>query len=188
MENLINKTFFTAKEAENEGVSRRMLSHYLKKGKIERVSRGVYRHVDSNLRPEDSKWLELAVIAKRLDGVICLISALNFYEMTDEFMKEYWIAVPNDFSRIDIKNTRIIRMRNIDSGVVKINLCGRDIKIFDVEKTIIDSFRLLDIETATRALKAYFKSSRFKTNIRKLNKYAKEHRVDISDYITALTT
>ena len=47
-------------------------------------------------------------------------------------------------------------MRNIDIGVNTIKMAGFKVKIFDKERTIIDSFRLLDFETAMKALKNIF--------------------------------
>ena len=184
-----NKHFFTTKEAEEAGLSRRMLVYYLEKGKLERISRGLYRNLEAkDLDLNEESWIDLVAITKKVNGVICLISALKYYDITDEFMNENWIAIAHSYGgdRRKIPNTRTIRMKNLSLGVKTIKMCGVSVKIFDVERTIIDTFRLLDIETALKALKFYLKSSDHKTNIRKLNKYAKELRVDISSYIMAM--
>lgn len=184
---LVKKPFFTTEEAKSFGISRRMLSYYLEKGIIERIARGIYRSVENEFSIDDESWIDIVAIANKIDGVICLISALNFYGLTDEFMKEYWIAVPHDHTGLNISNTRIVRMRNIEMGVIKVKVCNIDVKIFDVERTIIDTFRLLDIETAVKALKSYFNRKNERANIKKLIKYSKILRVDISKYIEAIT-
>lgn len=187
MEKLFKRPFFTSKEANDAGCSNRMLSYYVQNGVLERIHRGVYRASDFE-DVVDSEWLGLVTSAKSIkNGVICLLSALIYYELTDEFMREYWIAIPHKQSKASISNTKIVRMRNSELGVTKITLCEMDVKIFDAERTIIDSFRLLDLETSLKALKAYMSGSCGKPNIKKLTKYSKELRQDISKYILPFT-
>ena len=100
IEKLAKKPFFNIKEAEKRGISRRMLSYYVEKGEMERIARGVY--CSSHYEPSDKnlKWEELAVAARNIQGgVICLISALVYYDLTDEMMKKFWIAVDNSHSK-----------------------------------------------------------------------------------------
>lgn len=179
---LENKPFFTTKDAEALGVSRRMLSYYVKTGRLERIGQGAYRGTKLD-DVQDDRWLELATTAKRVNGVICLVSALIYYEMSDDFMDENWIAIAHEQAKIEIADTRIFRMRNIKLGVQEIEMAGMKVHIFDKERTIIDSFRLLDIETAIKALKFYMTSNNERPNVRKLNQYAKELRQDISKYL-----
>ena len=185
---LVKKPFFTIKEAKKCGISRRMLSYYAKKGELNRIARGVYCSVHYESSEKNLKWEELAVTASNIqDGVICLISALVYYNLTDEIMKEFWIAVNNDRSKIVFPLCRIIRMRNMKTGVVIIKIAGLKVKIFDKERTIIDSFRVLDFETAMKALKKYLQTE--KPNINKLNRYTKILRASkVQEYITALIT
>ena len=186
MEKLENRPFFTTRDAEDFGMSRRMLSYYVKTGVIERIGKGVYR--GTNLpKLQDESWPELATTAKRVKGVICLLSALIYYELSDDFMDEYWIAIPHEHSKIEIPNTQIIRMRNFNLGIDEIEMSGLTVKIFDKERTIIDAFRLLDIETAMKALKMYMSGKKERPNIKKLNKYAKDLRQDISKYLLPFT-
>ena len=78
-------------------------------------------------------------------------------------------------------------MRNMDIGVTTIKMAGLKVKIFDKERTIIDAFRLLDFETAMKALKKYLQDRKEKPNINKLNRYVKALRASkIQEYITAL--
>lgn len=187
MKELFKRPFFTSKEANDAGCSNRMLSYYVENGTLERISRGVYRGSDYE-DVVDSKWLGLATSAKSIkNGVICLLSALIYYELTDEFMSEYWIAIPHKQSKSSMPSTKIVRMRNVELGISSIKLCEMDVKIFDVERTIIDSFRLLDLETSMKALKSYMSGACGKPNIKKLTKYSKELRQDISKYILPFT-
>ena len=53
------------------------------------------------------------------------------------------------------------------------------VPIFDRERTIIDAFRLLSIETAVKALKKYLTGDAKNIDLLKLQKYAEKLRVDI---------
>ena len=185
---LIKKPFFTIKEAEKQGVSRRMLSYYVENGEMERIARGIYCSSHYESAEQNLRWEELAVAASNIrGGVICLVSALVYYDLTDEIMKEFWIAVDNNHSKAKFPLCRIIRMRNMDIGINTIKMAGLKVKIFDKERTIIDSFRLLDFETAMKALKKYLQSRKEKPNINKLNRYVKALRASkVQEYITAL--
>lgn len=185
---LENKPFFTAKEAAKQGVSSRMLSYYVKMGKIERIARGVYCSMNYVSKGNDLKWEDLAIAAKNIKGgVICLISALVYYDLTDDLMKEFWIAVDHNNSKAKFPMSRVVRMRNMKLGVENIVMAGIKVKIFDIERTLVDSFRLLDFETAMKALKAYLKGTKGKPNIKKLNKYIIELRaLKVREYLTAL--
>ena len=188
LDNFKDKPFFTVNEASLVGISPRMLCYYVKIGKLERLARGVYVLSGYSPKSEDIKWEDLAVAASNIDGgVVCLVSALIYYKLTDEFMKELWIAVSNDNSKAKFPMCRIIRMRNMSLGVTTVKMSKYSIKIFDRERTIVDSFRLLDLETALKALKIYMTENDHKPNIRKLLYYSKQLRVQkIKKYIEAL--
>jgi predicted transcriptional regulator of viral defense system len=185
----IETPVFTAAEARAAGIPSRMLSHFCKKGAIERVSRGVYRGTRSNAEIE-FEWEDLALTAMSIPtGVICLISALCYYGLTDQIMREFWIAIPHASKSPQRPKTRIIRMRNIELGQTEIQMGASRLKIFDKERTVIDSFRYLSQEVAIKALQAYLRQRGIdKPNLDKLMKYAKSLRVNIHPFIMALTT
>lgn len=182
-----HKPSFTTKEAKRAGIGPRMLSYYVKNGSLERIARGIYR--DSNYLPKDEniQWEDLAIAAQGVSGgVICLISALNFYNLTDEKMREHWIAVPHSRSHAHFPQTRMLRMRNMTLGTREVTVAGMPVRIFDPERTIVDAFRLLDLETAMKALKRYLTGECGKPDLKKLGSYAKQLRVSIDNYLRAL--
>lgn len=76
---------------------------------IERVARGV--HIAPGAVPDvDFMWEDLVLTVKSIpNGVVCFISALAIYELTDEIPKKHWIAVPNATTipkRKNIKNLK----------------------------------------------------------------------------------
>jgi predicted transcriptional regulator of viral defense system len=186
---LVETPVFTAAEARSVGIPSRMLSHLCKKGMIERVIRGVYRGSQAKVEI-DFQWEDLALVALSIpNGVVCLISALCYYGLTDQIMREFWIAIPHASKKPQRIKTRIIRMRNIELGQTEIQIGASYLKIFDKERTVVDSFRYLSREVAIKALQAYLRQGRSnKPNLNKLMKYAKTLRVDIHPFIMAFTT
>jgi len=185
---LSKKPVFTAEEGRRAGIPSRMLSYLCSKGQIERVSKGIYKIKDADFSA-DFEWEDLALTALSIpNGVISLISALCYYDLTDEIMREFWIAVPHSTSSPHRTNARIVRMRNTVLGQTTTKIGNEKLKIFDRERTVIDAFRYLDKEVALKALKGYLQTSKhIKPDIRKLMQYAKALRVDIAPYIQAFT-
>lgn len=185
---LSKKVVFSSAEGRKAGIPPRMLAYFCQKGEIEKVSRGVYKIKGIDFHSA-FEWGDLAITALSIsNGVICLVSALCYYGLTDEIMREFWIAIPHGTTSPLRENARIVRMRNISFGQIAVKIGGRKIKIFDRERTVVDSFRYLDREVALKALQAYLKvSNDRKPDIDKLLKYAKKLRVDLIPYISALT-
>ncbi|MCO4755307.1 MAG: type IV toxin-antitoxin system AbiEi family antitoxin domain-containing protein [Bacteriovoracaceae bacterium] len=188
LEKLKELPSFTTEEAVKLGISKRMLSYYVKKGELERIARGVYCSTSYQSKSPDFDWEDLAIAATNIrGGVICLTSALAYYELTDEIMRKLWIAVDTSNSKAKFPMTKIVRMRNMNLGVQEIELAGMKVKIFDIERTIIDSFRFLNFETAMKALKSYMKGGKGRPDLNKMNRYIKELRTSkVKDYIRAL--
>lgn len=185
---LLTKPLFTVSDAAQIGVSRQSLAIYTRKGIFERLYPGIYR--SKNHEPEvDFEWEGLAQAAASIPhGVICLISALCYYRLTDQMMRESWMAVSHNRRAPRRANTRIVRMRNLELGTVKIRLGEFPVNIFDRERCIIDAFRYLDKEIALKALKKYLSGREYKPNLKKLQSYAKTLRVNLLPYILAYTT
>lgn len=186
---LLLRPSFSAAEAKELGVSAALLGYYVKTGKIRRLRRGIYQGVDYQGSPESFRWEDL-IDAVRLfpGGVICLISALAVYEITDEIPRQHWIAVSHGTS-FEGKGLKVVRFRNMDLGQTTIDLGGVPVPIFDRERTIIDAFRLLSQETAIKALKmAVSHKSTVRLDLRKLQAYAKELRFNIAPYLLSVTT
>ena len=187
---LLGQPFFTAAEAKKLGVSTSHLAHYVNTGKIRRLGRGIYQGVDYQAPVESFHWEDLMDAVHSVPGgVICLISALAIYEITEEIPRQHWIAVSHRTSIKKRPGVKIVRFRDINLGQVKMNLGGVQVPIFDRERTIIDAFRLLSRETAVKALKmALFARVKPRLDLKKLQVCARELRVNIGPYlITAMT-
>jgi predicted transcriptional regulator of viral defense system len=183
---LASKPLFSARDARRAGIHPSRLSYYVKIHLLERIGRGVYRAVDSEV-DVDFQWEDLVLIAQSVPkGVVCLISALALYELTDEIPRLYWIAIPHATTAPIRKNARFIRMRDMSTGKTRLKLGKETITIFDRERTIVDAFRYLSKEVAIKALKEVFKTKRL--DLRKLQKYAKKFKINLDAYILTVTT
>ena len=88
----------------------------------------------------------LAEAAKRIPrGIICLTSALAFYELTDTIPSRVWIAIsPKDrLPNIDEPPVQIVRFgpKVMNSGIERYQIEGVDVPIYSAAKTIVDLFR-----------------------------------------------
>lgn len=168
-----SKSAFTSKDAGELGVSARMLSHLVKKGEIQRIGRGLYSLAGVDTSGENWNFYDLAVIASSYkDAVICLISALSFWEITEEFARSFWLAFPNNHPPVKNSRVRMYRPRNLELGIIKIQLSGVEVKITDPERSLIDAFKYLDEESSVTSLRMYLNQEESKVNITKLVDYA----------------
>ena len=186
---LFNKIYFTSKEARDIGVPSVALCYYQKIGRIKRIRHGLYQSSDYSTSI-DFRWEDLIEEVYSVSGgVVCLISALAIYELTDEIPRQHWIAVSNKTTAKVESDVKIMRFRNMTLGRIEISLDGVQIPIFDRERCIVDAFRLLSKEIAIKALRAALSPSYgTKIDVVKLQNYAKKLRVNINPYLIAVTT
>jgi len=189
LKDLFARPVFYAAEAREAGIHPSRLSYYVKTNRIERIGHGVYRGVESSI-DADFQWEDLIIIAKSIpQGVVCLVSALALYELTDEMPREHWIAVPHSTTAPKRDHTRIVRMRDIETGKTLYPIGRETVAIFDRERTIIDAFRYLSKEIAIKALKAAVSGrATKKLDIKKLQQYAREFELNLEPYILTVTT
>ncbi|GAB4066904.1 type IV toxin-antitoxin system AbiEi family antitoxin domain-containing protein [Ancylobacter sonchi] len=111
-------------------------------GEVLRLARGLYQLPDAPLDAHHS----LAEAAKRVPkGVICLVSALAFHQLTDQLPRQVWIAIgQKDWApKADGAPVRLVRFtdRLLTEGVESHTIEGVPVKVFGVAKTIADCFR-----------------------------------------------
>lgn len=144
-------------EALRLGIHPRTLYQLRDEGRIEAISRGVYRLAD--LPPLSHP--DLVTVALRVpNGVVCLISALAFHEITTEVPHEVQIALPRGTKspRLAHPPLRVFRFSEpgLSLGVQTVKLDGIDVRIYDPAKTVVDCFRYrnkLGVDVAIEALK-----------------------------------
>lgn len=157
---------------------------------IRRLGRGIYQL--SSEEPLGNP--DLVNISLRIPkAIICLISALHFYGMTDQIPHQVYIALPQpaEKPRIEYPPLDIIWLSEkvYSVGVEEHLVEGITIKVYSKEKTIADCFKFrkkIGISVALEALKEYLAQPN--RSIDQLLNYARVDRVEklISRYLEAL--
>jgi predicted transcriptional regulator of viral defense system len=124
------------------GVTAATMSRMEKDGEVLRLARGLYQLPDAPLDVHHS----LAEAAKRVPkGVVCLVSALAFHQLTDQLPRQVWIAIgQKDWApKGHGVPVRLVRFtdRLLTEGVEFHTIEGVPVKVFGVAKTIADCFR-----------------------------------------------
>jgi len=172
------------------GIHRRMLYSMLEAGFIEQLGRGLYRLAD--LPPLGNPDL-VSVSLKVPSGVICLISALAYHEITTQVPHEVYAALERgtEVPRLDYPPLRIFWFSGqaFTHGIETHKIDAVPIRIYNPEKTIADCFKYrnkIGLDTAIEALKLYREKKRFKSN--DLMQFAQVCRVEkvIRPYLEAL--
>jgi predicted transcriptional regulator of viral defense system len=179
-------------EAFNEGIAYKTFYTMRDQGILVRISRGLYRLADAS--PPGNP--DLVTVAIRLPkAVICLISALDYYNLTEQIPHFVYVALPQDaeLPRIDHPPLQIIwpSKKIYEVGIQEVILDNTPVKIYDPEKTITDCFKYRNkfgLDVAIDAIQRYFEQPTKKQNLNALMKYAKLNRVEkiITPYIETL--
>jgi predicted transcriptional regulator of viral defense system len=151
-------------EAVRAGVHRRTLYALRDAGVLEQLSRGLYRLADAP--PLGNP--DLVTVARRVPrGVICLVSALAFHDLTTQIPHEVYLAVPraSEPPRLDYPPVRVFRFggRAFAAGVETHEIDATPVRIYSREKTIVDAFKYrnkIGLDTAVEALKRYRQQGR----------------------------
>ena len=177
-------------EALRSGIHPRTLYAMRDSGLLERVTRGVYRLAGSP--PLGNP--DLVTVATRIPGgVICLISALSFHELTTQIPHEVHVALPSgaEEPRLEHPPIRTYRFTGepFTEGIEMHDVDGVGIRIYNPEKTIADSFRFrnrIGLDTAIEALRSY--RERGQPRVDELMRYASICRVTtvIRPYLEAI--
>ena len=145
------------RDVEAIGISREYLLRLYRKGELERVGRGLYTLPDALT----SEFLSLAEVAKRIpNGVVCLLSALQFHNLTTQIPREVWIAIESttwkpEFSYPPLKVMRFSGQAFI-FGVKEHEVNHVPVKVYSPAKTVADCFKFrnkIGLDVAIEALR-----------------------------------
>lgn len=138
------KKIFRARDAETHcGASSRVyLNRLLTEGKITKAGHGLYSIAENNFT-EMQDFLEVAVKVPR--GVLCLLSALRFHDLTTQNPFEVWLAIENKMRtpKVETVPVRIFHFAPsvYESGIEIHQIEGVEIKVYSAAKTVADCFR-----------------------------------------------
>jgi predicted transcriptional regulator of viral defense system len=162
------------------GINRKRLYAMRDAGTIQLLSRGHFRlaSLDAMGNPD------LVTIAARVpQGVLCLISALSFHELTTQVPHAIDVALERGMRkpRLDHPPTRFFWFSGpaFHEGIEPHKLDGALVRIYDPEKTIVDCFRYrnkIGMDVVLEALRLWRQRRRRKLDI--LLKYARMRHVE----------
>ncbi len=155
---LTQRTMMRAHELKAEGITAATIARAVRDGEIIRAGRGLYQLPDGG----DSAHIALAEVSKRIpDGVICLVSALAYHDLTDQMPRQVWVAIgAKDWApKVDYPKVRIVRLREpyLGYGVEHHTIAGVGVAIYSVAKSLADAFRnarLVDRSVAIESLRS----------------------------------
>lgn len=185
-----NHGYSSTGDISSAGIDRKYLKDLVNEGNIERIKRGLYRWKDAKFDVEE----ELINVSKIIpQGIICLESALSYYELTTYTPGEYTVAVHRKYN-IKLPDYPPIKLYYFSDkyyidGVEKIDINGHIIKMYNIEKTICDCLRYEDKiskDIIVESIKEYIR--RRDKNISRLMNYAAKAKVKnaVQKYIEVL--
>jgi predicted transcriptional regulator of viral defense system len=178
-------------EALRLGINRKTLYAMRDAAVLESVTRGLYRL--ASLEPLAYPDL-VAVVARVPQGVLCLISALSFHELTTQVPHTIDVALERGTRkpRLDYPPTRYFWFSGpaFHEGIETHELDGAPVRIYDPEKTVADCFRYrnkIGMDVVLEAMRLWRERRRKKLDA--LLKYARMRHVEraMRPYLEAIS-
>ena len=175
-----NKKFITTAELKNMGYSYYKIGKLEKDGTIRRVNRTTYENLSYNGDENDFFSAEAFVP----NGVICLMSAARYYELTNFLPDSVYVAIERKKKVVTLPDWPVIKIFYFDPvrmelGVTEVREGDNTFHIFDIEKTVVDIIyyrNKIGIEETSEVLRNYLK--RRDRQIDRLYAYAKRLRCE----------
>jgi predicted transcriptional regulator of viral defense system len=148
---------FRTRDLEAKGVSRPIVKRLASRGVLQRVGRGLYIKAKADIGENHT----LAEIGGRVpNGVVCLLSALRFHNLTTQSPHEIWIAINGRarHPKVDYLPLRIVRFSGeaFDEGQEHHQIEGVPVRIYNPAKTVADCFKYrnkIGLDVALEALR-----------------------------------
>lgn len=181
----------STRELAAAGIHRQVLTRMVGGGELERVARGLYRLPERPLTEHHG----LAIVGASVpQGVMCLLSALQFHGIGTQLPSEVWVAIDRRAKSPALKYPplRIVRYTGaaLSEGIGTHRLEGQTVRIYSVAKTLADCFKYrnkIGLDVALEALRESWRARRFTMD--ELDRFAGICRVRrvMRPYLEALT-
>ena len=160
-------------------IPRQYLLRLQRRGQLQRVGRGLYVASETHLTEHHS----LVEACKRVPrGIICLLSALRFHNLTTQAPFEVWIAIDDKawLPKVDNPRLRVVRFSGeaLTAGIEAHVIEHVNVRIYGPAKTVADCFKYrnkIGLDVALEALRDCWRQRR--ATMDELWKYAKVCRV-----------
>jgi predicted transcriptional regulator of viral defense system len=139
------------------GIPREHLVRLHRRGILDRPTRGIYVLADA----EPSEQQSTVEACKRVPhGVVCLLSALRFHQLTTQAPHEVWLAIGDKawLPKLVYPPLRIVRFSRpaLRTGVEEHVLQGVPIRVTEPARTVVDCFKYrnkIGLDVAIEALR-----------------------------------
>ena len=151
------KVLLRASDLDAIEAPRVVLTRLAAAGLLDKVGRGLYR-LPSH---PGSEHEGLATIATKVpQAVFCLLTALQFHELTTQLPRQIWIAMPrgSHVPRIEYPPIKMVQMTGdvYSEGVETVERDGVTLRVYGIAKTVADCFKhrnKIGLDVALEALK-----------------------------------
>jgi predicted transcriptional regulator of viral defense system len=172
---------FRPRDVATRGISRPCLGQLCSQGLLVRLGRGAYIAADK-LDTASEKHDYACAAALAPDGVVCLLSALMFHNVTTQLPREVWLAIARGKWRPCASPVPLRVMwygaAALRAGVEEHLVGGVRVKVFSPAKTVVDCFKYrnkVGLDVALEALRECYRTRRVTAD--ELWKYASICRV-----------
>lgn len=175
-----NKKFITTAELKDMGYSYYKIGKLEKDGLLRRINRSTYENL--SYKGDENDFFSAEAFVP--NGVICLMSAARYYELTNFLPDSIDVAIERKKKVVTLPDWPEIKIfyfnpARMDLGVTEVWEGNNVFHIFDIEKTVVDIIyyrNKIGIEETSEVLKNYLK--RRDRQIDRLYAYAKRLRCE----------
>ena len=176
----VNKKFITTAELKDMGYSYYKIGKLEEQGILSRVNRSTYENL--TYKGDENDFFSAEAFVP--NGVICLMSAARYYELTNFLPDSVDVAIERKKKVNTLPEWPEIRIfyfdaSRMDLGVTEVRDGDNCFHIFDIEKTVVDIIyyrNKIGIEETSEVLRNYLK--RRDRQIDRLYAYAKRLRCE----------
>ena len=173
------KLLIRARDLEPAGIARSELRRAMDRNILTYVSRGVYRFANAEPTAHD---VMIEACLRVPQGVVCLLSSLNFHELGTQSPHQIWMAIDVKARKPPSSDLplKIVRFSGIAlaDGVETHQTAAGEIRVYCAAKTVADCFKYRNktgLDVALEALRDYIHNRT--GTIDEIWKYAKVCRV-----------
>jgi predicted transcriptional regulator of viral defense system len=185
-----NTGVFRARDLDQKHIPRAYLQRLRQEGLIDRIGRGLYSVRGANIT-EHHTIVEASTRVPQ--GIICLLSALRFHNLTTQSPSQIWMAINRKarLPKVDYPLMKFVRFSgySLTEGIEEHQIEGVQVRIYNPAKTVVDCFKYrnkIGLDVALEALRDCLRQR--KCTVDEIWGYAKICRVAkvIKPYIEAM--
>ena len=173
-----NKGYARTKDILDAGLHHHYLDLLVEKGEVIKIKRGLYRLATVSI---DDELEEVSRIVP--EGVVCLFSAWNYYQLSDFVPPEYHIAIEKS-RKVALPDYPPIKIyywseKYWSIGIAQAQIGNTRVNIYEKEKSVCDAVRFrnkIGKDVEKEVLKNYLQERG--RNIEKLLRFARLLRVE----------